>query len=48
MDWNWWVVFLPAWVVMLGHMAGFCSDLMQAKKLASSVEGEEENMSEVR
>ncbi|CAN0422032.1 unnamed protein product [Ascophyllum nodosum] len=44
-DWNWWVVFLPTWVVLFGQLAGCCTVFMLASKLASGtlVEGKEDD-----
>ena len=47
-DWNWWFVFFPTWVVLFVQLAGFCVDFTLAKKLAAGIEGkEDDDLSEV-
>lgn len=47
--WSWWIVFQPLWVLMLGHLTGYCLDCLLARKLAAVAEGlEEEELSDVR
>ncbi|CAN0220283.1 unnamed protein product, partial [Ascophyllum nodosum] len=47
--WRYLIVFVPTWVVLFGQLAGFCIDFMLASKLASGIEGkEDDDLTEVR
>lgn len=48
MDWSWWVVFLPTWIVLLTQLVSYCVDCSLAKGLAAGMEGKvEEDLTQV-
>lgn len=49
MDWSWWWVFLPTWLVLFGQLVSYYVDYSLARNLAAGTEGKaEEDMTQVR
>lgn len=42
-DWSWWLVFLPTWLVLFGQLLGYYVDYSLARRLAHGTEGKEED-----
>lgn len=41
-DWSWWLVFLPTWLVLFGQLMSYCLDFSMAQSLAAGLEDKDE------
>lgn len=40
-DWNWWVVFVPLWLLHVGQLISWCANKALAMSLARGLEDNE-------